>query len=61
MQKQLDMIGDLLGNTVLAMWTFGGFIGVVYWAVHGQMTYVLFSVMVPLFGATTIIMDVLRL
>jgi hypothetical protein len=57
MEKLLDQSSDIVACAVVATWTFGSALGVVYWAVFGQITHAVFSLIVPLFGAVTVFMD----
>ena len=59
MQILLDRVSDIIGGTILAAWTFGGMIGVLYWAVQGQKGEMTLSFVAPLFGATSVIADLL--
>jgi hypothetical protein len=57
MAKLLDLFSDLVSCTLMAAWVIGSVVGIIYWAVYGQVTHVVFSLIVPLFGAATVIMD----
>ena len=57
MEKLLDQFSDIVAYAVMAAWIYGSVLGVVYWAVFGQITHAVFSLIVPLFGAATVTMD----
>ena len=42
-----------------ASWMFGGTIGAVYWAIEENYTDAILSIVIPLYGAVTVILDVL--
>lgn len=59
MQILLDRVSEVIGGTILAAWTFGSMIGVLYWAAQVQVGEMTLSFVVPLFGATSVIADLL--
>lgn len=38
-------------------WTFGGFIGAIYWAIKGDLLAVVLSIFIPLYGAISVVLD----
>ena len=38
-------------------WTLGGFIGMIYWAVQGSLLDVVLSMIIPMYGAISVLVD----
>lgn len=65
MNKLPELLGAAAGSAlagvyfvILAMWTFGGLIGAIYWAVQDDLIFVVLSIFIPGFGAISTIIDV---
>ena len=59
----ISFIGNLFtGIFAILMtlsWGFGGLIGAIYWAVKDELLFCVLSIFIPLFGAITVIWDLL--
>lgn len=58
-EKFGDSIASVFYLAFAFAWTFGGIAGAVYWASEGEAWKVLWSLVIPLYGAITVMGDVL--
>jgi hypothetical protein len=56
--KADDVLGVAFGLTFV-MWSSGGILGAVYWAVQGNVIQVILSLLIPMWGVASVVWDLL--
>lgn len=52
-------LGVFFGVVFVVAWSFGGIFGAFYWAIAGESWAVLWSLVIPLYGAITVAADLI--
>jgi len=53
----IDFLGNIAVTLLFIVWVFGGLVGAIYWAVHDDLLSVVLSIFVPLYGAASMLWD----
>lgn len=59
MRTIFDTVGSAAVFVFAILWTFGGVIGAVYWSFEEDWFHAILSLVIPLYGAITVIFDLL--
>jgi len=53
----IDFLGNIAVTLLFIVWVFGGLVGAIYWAAHDDLLSVVLSIFVPLYGAASMLWD----
>ena len=56
-QAIVNFVGYTFVAAISVLWTFGGFIGAIYWAARGDAWSVLLSMIIPMYGVISVAVD----
>ena len=59
MRRIVEAVGVVGAMTVAVAWSLGGVAGAIYWAVEDDLLNVVLSLIVPLYGAISMLLDLL--